>query len=95
MSKAEAIHLGAVEASKTSCMGWFMFGVVWPLLALPAVHLRRPYVPALVAAKWEGPDTQALYEAGFIDQLKTQQVVATWMGAGCGVAVILFVWALM
>jgi cell division protein FtsX len=96
MEKSNARAAGTAEAERTSTFGWAVFGFLIPVVAVLVVHLRSPKVPAAVLARAsDDPAIARVFEAQYVETLKSKQVTNTWLGAAVGLffvlaAVILF-----
>ena len=90
--KSNAQAAGAAEAERVDTFGWAIFGFLIPVVAVLVVHLRSPKVPAAVLAQAsDDPAVARVFEAQYIETLKSKQVTNAWLGAGVGLFVVLAV----
>ena len=68
--------------------GWGVFAICFPLVAVLAVHIRRPRAPAAVLAQaGEDPAAARLFELQYIETLKARQVATVWLWAAIGAVI--------
>ena len=90
--ESDARAAGVAKAEQTSAFGWAVFGFMIPAVAVLVVHLRSPKVPAeVVASASDDPSVARVFEAQYVETLKSKQVTNAWLGAALGLFVVLAV----
>ena len=84
----DAIRAGWAKAQEEPVAGWYIFGLLLAIVAVPWVYLHRPRdVPVTILADLSDitesgtdPDRQ-WFERAFLERLHKRQKNAVWLGA--------------
>lgn len=83
-------------AAKEATAGWAVTSFLFPVLVIIVAHVRSPRVSVAALAAWAGPDEfKPIYEAAFIEALKSSQVINAWVGGVFGFIIGFFLFSLI
>ena len=84
MTNQEAVLKGREAAERESVVGWGVFGICLPLIAVIVALCRTPPVSADAVASHNDEKTQWFFTTEYVRTLKSRQVQIALLGAVIG-----------
>ena len=89
MTNQEAVARGAQAARQESVLGWGVFGICLPLIAVLVAACRTPSVSPRALATHNDEATQWFFASEYTRVLKSRRVEIALLGAALGIVIAL------